>query len=201
MHTVRTAGAPPGMVTDSPRLSLGSLPPHRELLKTLTPISFQQIYNTNVPFHISNPNVLCFHFIDSPSGVISPLNDVHLHSPVSPTGVELFTHLGRKEGTQLCEEERVSSATCLKGRWVLPQRIFTICLTLAPCYEQLSPISFQDYILWPRGERYRKGNVFWLQELPSVKIIFKFYFTLLQCFLAFCWLNNLLVIHSFGCLF
>ena len=38
---------------------------------------------------------------------------------------------------------------------------------------------------------------FWSQELPSVKIIFqRFYFTLLQCFLAFCWLNNLLVIHT-----
>ena len=38
---------------------------------------------------------------------------------------------------------------------------------------------------------------FWSQELPSIKIVFqRFYFTLLQCFLAFCWLSNLLVIHT-----
>ena len=106
---------------------------------------------TNIPFHISSPK--CFIRLSSVCALT-----MCICTALSPTDVELFTHLGRK---------RMNTATMSQlrhmleaGRFLPQKNIYNLPTTLAPCYEQLSPISFQDYILWLRGKRYRKGNVF-----------------------------------------
>lgn len=112
---------------------------------------------TNVPFHISSPKCFVLPFSRFYQAVISPLT-MSICTALSPTGVELFTHLGRKRRNTATTSQL--SHMFEAGRFLPQKNIYHLPMTLAPCYEQLSPISFQDYILWLRGKRYRKGNVF-----------------------------------------
>lgn len=112
---------------------------------------------TNVPFHISSPKCFALPFRRFYQAVISlPLTKCML-TALSPTA-ELSTHLGRKRRNTATTSQLSHMLTASQ---FLPQKnIYHLPTTLAPCYEQLSPISFQDYILRLRGKRYRKGNVF-----------------------------------------
>lgn len=106
---------------------------------------------TNIPFHISSPK--CSIRLSS----VCPLT-MCICTALSPTDVELFTHLGRKRRNTATTSQL--SHVLKAGRFLPQKNIYHLPTTLAPCYEQLSPISFQDYILWLGGKRYRKGNVF-----------------------------------------
>lgn len=113
---------------------------------------------TNIPFHISSPKCFALPFRQFYQALISlPLTKC-MCTALSPTGAELSTHLGRKRRNTATTSQL---SHMLEASQFLPQKnIYHLPTTLAPCYEQLSPISFQDYILRLRGKRYRKGNVF-----------------------------------------
>ena len=64
---------------------------------------------------------------------------------LSPIDVEPFTHLGRKRRNTATMSQL--SHMLEAGRFLPQKNIYNLPTTLAPCYEQLSPISFQDYIL------------------------------------------------------
>lgn len=135
-------------------------------------VSCQQLYAiTNISFYVSSLKRFMLHFNWLYQVVVSlSLNSIYLHTHIIHVMFDTLLIWG---------EKRINMAIIdLPGHVVWSKSIYftresSTSKTLAPCYVLMSHISFQDFILWPRGKGCRKHSVFLVTKTVFRKMVFQ----------------------------